>query len=46
MCKPNVKWLYVIESDFSWQSGLSIPEDPALKDSQKKATLIAASNLG
>lgn len=32
MCKFVVKWMYVRENDFLWQSGLAIPEDMAFED--------------
>jgi len=32
MCKFKVKWLFVIEQDYSWLSGLAIPEDADFYD--------------
>ena len=32
MCKFKVKWLYVIEKDYSWQSGLAISENAEFYD--------------
>jgi len=32
MCKLTVKWIYVLENNFSWQSGLTVPEDLAFAD--------------
>jgi len=32
MCKFKVKWLFVIEQDYSWSSGLDIPENADFYD--------------
>ena len=32
MCKFKVKWLYVIDEDYSWQSGLAISENAEFYD--------------
>jgi len=32
MCKLIVKWIYVLDNGFSWQSGFSFAEDVAFED--------------
>ena len=31
-CEDSVRWLYRLEDNFSWESGLSISQDYAFKD--------------
>jgi len=39
-CSPHVNWLYRLDANFSWQSGLSISEDSAFVDTTGAVRLI------
>lgn len=39
-CSNNVKWLYRLEKNFSWESELDIAEDQAFKDITGKVRLL------
>ena len=41
-CSTSVDWLYRLDSNYSWDSGLSIPEDLVFLDAKDRVRLIIA----
>ena len=39
-CSQSVRWLYRLESSYSWDSGHSIPEDMAFRDRRGRVRLL------
>lgn len=39
-CRNSVSWLYVLERNFSWESGLTLVEDFAFKDKHGTVRLV------
>lgn len=44
MCKNSEKWVFVLDKDFSWQSGFHLAEDCAFQDKTGTTRLILKTN--